>query len=80
MEPLSAQNEPPPLDLRGIRCPLNWARAKVHLESLDPGARLAVWIDDPRAVDNLPRAAEASGHAVIAIVKLADGWSIELER
>ena len=24
------------LDLRGIRCPVNWARAKVYLEGLAP--------------------------------------------
>jgi TusA-related sulfurtransferase len=74
-----ALKTPADLDLRGIRCPLNWARTKVFLEGLSSGARVAVWVDDPRAVQNLPRAAEASGHAVIDVRKRTDGWTIELE-
>jgi len=68
------------LDLRGIRCPVNWARAKVHLEGLAPRTRLTVWVDDPRAVETLPRAAEACGHAVLLVTERTDGWTIELER
>jgi len=68
------------LDLRGVRCPVNWARAKVHLEGLAPRTRLTVWVDDPRAVETLPRAAEACGHAVLLITERTDGWTIELER
>src|SRR5438093_1123026 len=29
------------LDLRGVKCPLSWARAKVHLETLGPARRAA---------------------------------------
>lgn len=68
------------LDLRGVQCPLNWARAKVSLEGMPAGSRLAVLVDDPRAVQNLPRAAEASGHAVVQVLKRPEGWEIELER
>ena len=30
------------LDLRGVKCPLSWARAKVHLETLAPGQEVDV--------------------------------------
>ena len=68
------------LVLRGVRCPLNWARAKVRLEDLPVGARLVLIVDDPRAVRDIPRAAEAHGHAVIAVARLHDAWQIEIER
>ena len=66
--------------LRGVGCPLNWARAKVRLEERRARARLAVVVDDPRAIRDIPRAAEAHGYAVIDVVELGDGWRIEIER
>jgi len=68
------------LILRGVRCPLNWARAKVRLEQLPVGSRLTLVVDDPRAVRDIPRAAEAHGYAVLAIAPERDGWRIEIER
>ena len=52
------------LDLRGLRCPLNWAHAKVRLESLAPGDALVLLLDDPKGIRDIPRAAEAEGYAV----------------
>lgn len=52
------------LDLRGVRCPLSWARAKVHLEGLTPGDGVVLVLDDPRAVRDIPQAAEAEGYVV----------------
>jgi len=67
------------LDLRGVRCPLNWARARVRLEDLARGARLRLIVDDPRAVRDIPRAAEACGHAVAEVVEVAGGrWRIDI--
>ncbi len=80
MPPPSAAQAAVCLDLRGVRCPLNWARTKVYLEGMAVCARLTVLVDDPRAVLDLPRAAEASGHAVIQVCERTDDWTIELER
>ena len=71
---------PERMDLSGVRCPLNWARAKVRLEDLPPGARLTLVVDDPRAVRDIPRAAEAHGHSVVDVVAEGDRWRIEIER
>jgi len=53
------------LDLRGVKCPLNWAHAKVRLEAMARGEILELILDDPRGARDLPRAAEAEGHAII---------------
>lgn len=66
--------------LRGVRCPVNWARAKVRLEEMPVGSRLALVVDDARAVRDIPRAAEAHGYAVLDVADLGDGWRIEIER
>ena len=68
------------MNLLGVRCPLNWARAKVRLEELPVGTRLALLVDDPRAVRDIPRAAEMHGYAVLDVRADGDAWRIEIER
>lgn len=68
------------LVLVGVRCPLNWARAKVRLEEMATGERLALVVDDPRAVRDIPRAAEAHGWAVVDVAPEGGLWRIEIER
>ena len=67
------------LDLRGVRCPLNWARARVRLEELPKGSRLVLHVDDPRAARDVPRAAEACGYLVAEVGEHPlGGWQIEI--
>ena len=53
------------LDLRGVKCPLNWARAKVRLEQLGRGEVLELTLDDPRGARDIPGAAEAEGYVIL---------------
>jgi len=73
------------LNLRGVKCPLNWARAKVKLECLSDGDQLELVIDDPKGRRDIPRAAEAEGYAVIEISQLHDlgnqqTWKMVIEK
>ncbi len=52
------------LDLRGVKCPLSWAHAKVRLENLKRGETLEILLDDPHGARDIPRAAEAEGYLV----------------
>jgi len=53
------------LDLRGIKCPLNWAHAKVRLELMKRGQVLEILLDDPRGARDIPRVAETEGYVVL---------------
>ena len=53
------------LDLRGVKCPLNWAHAKVRLEQMSRGQTLELILDDPRGARDIPGAAEAEGYLVL---------------
>ncbi len=68
------------LDLRGLACPLNWARAKAFIETQEPGTRVALLCDDPRAGRDIPRAAEAEGWAIVEVVESASAVRILIER
>ena len=67
------------VDLRGVRCPLAWARARVHLEELAPGTEVTLVVDDPQSARDVPRAAEACGHHVIGVETSEAWWRIVLE-
>jgi tRNA 2-thiouridine synthesizing protein A len=64
------------IDLRGVKCPLSWARAKVRLEQLPPGAEVELILDDPKGVRDIPRAAEAAGYAVADVERRQADWRI----
>jgi len=68
------------LDLRGIKCPLNWAHAKVRLEQISRGEVLELLIDDLRGVHDIPRAAEAEGYAVIEVAPAGSSWRLRIEK
>lgn len=67
------------LDLRGVRCPLNWARAKVRIEGMEHGERLTLQLDDPRAAADIPRAAEAEGWYVLEVSEPDSGGAFRVE-
>ena len=67
------------LDLRGVRCPLSWAKARVVLETLARGDELELVLDDPQAARDIPRAAEASGHHVAGVTTDGPPWRVTIE-
>ena len=73
------------MNLHGVKCPLNWAKAKVRLEYLERGDMLELLIDDPKGRRDIPRAAEAEGYAIVDIDEYADPeqgarWRIVIEK
>lgn len=59
------------MNLHGVKCPLNWAKAKVRLEYLERGDLLELLIDDAKGRRDIPRAAEAEGYVIVDIDELS---------
>ena len=68
------------LDLRGVKCPLNWAHAKVRLERMKRGQVLELLLDDPRGARDIPRAAEAEGCVIADSRRLGAVWRLRIEK
>jgi len=64
------------LNLLGVKCPLNWAHAKVRLEQMERSEILELVLDDPRGYRDIPMAAEAEGYAILASEVRPDGTFI----
>ena len=68
------------LDLRGVKCPLNWAHAKVKLETMARGEILEPILDDPRGARDIPRAAEAEGYSILDSRAAGGEFHISIEK
>jgi len=55
------------IDLRGVACPLSFVRAKLHLEKLETGQLLEVWLDAGEPVEQVPNSLIADGHRIKGI-------------
>jgi tRNA 2-thiouridine synthesizing protein A len=65
------------MDLTGVLCPMNWVKARLALERMEPGDVLHVLLDPGEGLDSVPRMAGEEGHRVsvdgcrVTIVKSA---------
>jgi TusA-related sulfurtransferase len=67
------------LDLTGVPCPRNSARALLRLEMMDSGQVLRLTIDDGEPIENVPSSLEVEGHAVAEREQLADSrWVLSV--
>jgi tRNA 2-thiouridine synthesizing protein A len=63
------------LDLTGVVCPMNWVRARLALERMQPGEVLELLLDPGEPLDSVPRSAREEGHAVTV-----DGHRVTIEK
>ena len=68
------------LDLSGITCPANSARALLKLEMMPSGSVLRLILDDGEPVENVPPALEQQRHSILSKKRLAKGWEIFIKR
>lgn len=64
------------LNLRGVACPANAARALLRLEGMATGQILEILIDDGEPMENVPEALRQERHEVLHSEKQAKGWRL----
>jgi len=69
------------LDLRGLLCPVTWARTRYALGRLQRGGELRVLLDHRPAVPDIKRNAEELGHEVLSTREPEEGvWEMLLRK
>lgn len=69
------------LDLRGVTCPMNYVRAKLALEGVEPGVEVEVVLDSGAPVENVPRSLADDGHAIVSLKRDDDAtWTLLVRR
>lgn len=64
------------LDLRGIPCPANAARAVLQIAMMSEGEGLLIFVDDGEPVENVLRSLEVAGHQIEAREREGEGWKV----
>ena len=68
------------LDLRGIRCPMNYIKTKLKLDELEAGDTLEVFIDDGEAVRGLPMGLRNEGHEILVTEPVNPGYRVVIKK
>jgi len=68
------------LDLKGVLCPLNFVKAKLKLEEMEPGEVLELILDDDEATVSVPRSLKGEGHQVLKIEKIDNGFRMLIKK
>jgi tRNA 2-thiouridine synthesizing protein A len=59
------------LDLKGVKCPMNFVRLKLMLEEMGDDQNLEVILDAGEPMRNVPRSVNEEGHRITKVDKLA---------
>ncbi|MGP0629471.1 sulfurtransferase TusA family protein [Nitrospina sp. 32_T5] len=57
------------IDLKGVKSPQDYVKTKLKLESLSPGQKLEVVLDDGEPAENVPRSVQNDGHKLVSHVR-----------
>ncbi|MCX8103412.1 MAG: sulfurtransferase TusA family protein [Candidatus Bipolaricaulota bacterium] len=69
------------LDLRGVKCPMTFVKAKLALEELQDGQVLTILLDDRLASVDVPGNATREGHEVLGTREIASGvWEVVIRK
>ena len=68
------------LDLTGIPCPTNAARALIKISTMMPGEIIELILDAGEPLDNVPAALDWEGHKILESSQISDiSWRLLVE-
>ncbi len=67
-------------DLRGVKCPINFAQTKVQLAAMKSGETLAILLDDGEPIKNVPGSVKLDGHLVLKQERVGEHWTVLIEK
>lgn len=67
------------LDLRGVPCPQNAAKAVLQLSMMSEGDTLLVRLDDGEPYENVTRSIEVAGHEITGKERSGDTWLLHVK-
>ena len=68
------------IDLLGVKCPFNYVKTKIKLETMTSGSVLEVLLDDGEPTENVPKSIKNDGHKVISLVEEQGHYKLTIEK
>jgi sulfite reductase (ferredoxin) len=67
-------------DLRGVKCPINFAQTTVQLAAMKSGETLEILLDDGEPIKNVPGSVKLDGHLVLKQERVGEHWTVLIEK
>lgn len=68
------------IDLLGVKCPFNYVKTKLKLETMQPGQNLEVLLDAGEPIKNVPRSVQNDGHKILSQEEVDGHFKIIIEK
>ncbi|MEC7640971.1 MAG: sulfurtransferase TusA family protein, partial [Nitrospinota bacterium] len=68
------------INLLGVKCPFNYVKTKIKLETMEPGQVVEVLLDAGEPAENVPKSIRNDGHKVLALDKISDHFKLVIEK
>jgi sulfite reductase beta subunit-like hemoprotein/TusA-related sulfurtransferase len=72
--------EPVHIDLRGVKCPINYVKTKLVLDQMETGQVLEVLLDAGEACENVPKSVQNDGHHILELTAVSDHYRLVVEK
>lgn len=79
-EPANSRMPSQKIDLLGVKCPFNYVKTKLKLETMERGQVLEVLLDDGEPSQNVPRSIRNDGHRVLVLDKVDGHFKLVIEK
>ena len=68
------------IDLLGVKCPFNYVKTKIKLETMASGSILEVLLDDGEPSQNVPKSIKNDGHKIISLIEQQGHYKLTIEK
>ncbi|MHB8483719.1 MAG: sulfurtransferase TusA family protein, partial [Nitrospiria bacterium] len=68
------------MDLRGVKCPINFVRTKLKLEMMDHGEVLEVLLDEGEPAENVPRSVKDEGNHILTLSRIENYFKLVIKK
>lgn len=75
-----ADAAPQKIDLLGVKCPFNYVKTKIKLETMASGGVLEVLLDPGEPAENVPRSIQNDGHKMLSLNEENGHYKLVIEK
>ena len=68
------------IDLLGVKCPFNYVKTKLKMETMESGQVLEVLLDEGEPAKNVPKSIQNDGHKVLSLDKVENHFKLVIEK
>ena len=68
------------IDLLGVKCPFNYVKTKIKLETMASGSILEVLLDDGEPSENVPKSIKNDGHKIISLKEEQGHYKLTIKK